>query len=699
MKKYTRNNIWKILKSRKFPVLLCFLGIFLEFFVFNYKHWESLLWTDEHAVLWDWSVGSGLGQTETGLFRVTAKDSGEETATIELLNINQELHNIHLNLSIENPASASDSAVNIQLKAKDDTSDSYFRLPVRDIVRGVPQTEYIRLHLCGETPELLLILNAPEGSLIRIHDISANVQVPFFFSAGRLAAVIFLLLAAYVLRPSSRFHDRLYVEHTWKGTLVVSVLIVLEILAAAAVSSSNLAAKETAGETYQQQYQLLAHSLAEGKTWLDIEPPSFLNELEDPYDYRARTGAQLEAGEDYLWDTAYYNGKYYVYFGIVPELVLYLPYYLITGNDLSTAAAVLILGSLFLIGVFALIGAIIRRWFRKTPFSVYLLISLFIANGSGVWTYFRNPGLYNVPVLAALACGVWGLYFWLKALEPERVNRLCMALGSLLIALIAGCRPTIIFVSVLAVPFFLPAIREKRLLNGQKLSGKLPDLLCFFAPVLIVAAGLMYYNAVRFGSVTDFGAAYNLTIQNMPEREFILGMIPMELFTMLLQPPVITGVFPYFQQVSVSTQYEGILLAEAGFGGVTATNLILCFSLMPFLFRRAHESREAYASAWLLTGAALVIIVADTQIGGIVPRYLVDFTWLLFLSTAFLLLGWSQRYRGTSLWKQGYTLFLVLFAQSMLFNGLTIFTDVYAKMEEFNPEVFYRAAHLIAFWT
>ena len=49
-----------------------------------------------------------------------------------------------------------------------------------------------------------------------------------------------------------------------------------------------------------------------------------------------------ETGENYLWDTAYYEGHYYVYFGVVPVLLFYLPFYLVTGANFPTAIGVLI---------------------------------------------------------------------------------------------------------------------------------------------------------------------------------------------------------------------------------------------------------------------------------------------------------------------------------------------------------------------
>ena len=56
----------------------------------------------------------------------------------------------------------------------------------------------------------------------------------------------------------------------------------------------------------------------------------------------ARDELQKQTGESYLFDVAYYEGHYYVYFGVLPVLLFYLPFYLLTGSSFPTAIGVLI---------------------------------------------------------------------------------------------------------------------------------------------------------------------------------------------------------------------------------------------------------------------------------------------------------------------------------------------------------------------
>lgn len=110
------------------------------------------------------------------------------------------------------------------------------------------------------------------------------------------------------------------------------------------------------------QYGALAHSLLNGRLDLEKDPPAAMAELENPYD----TAARQAAAPDALWDVAYYNGRYYVYFGIVPCLLFQLPFEALTGiRDLPPALPMILLAWLYILAVFGFVKQAARRWFRR----------------------------------------------------------------------------------------------------------------------------------------------------------------------------------------------------------------------------------------------------------------------------------------------------------------------------------------------
>lgn len=99
---------------------------------------------------------------------------------------------------------------------------------------------------------------------------------------------------------------------------------------------------------HHAQYVMLAESLAEGRVDLEHEAIDALKGLSNPYDTNQRKNEITDAP----WDISYYNGKLYVYFGLVPELLFYFPYYLATGKAFPTYMGILICAIMVLTGAF-----------------------------------------------------------------------------------------------------------------------------------------------------------------------------------------------------------------------------------------------------------------------------------------------------------------------------------------------------------
>lgn len=113
---------------------------------------------------------------------------------------------------------------------------------------------------------------------------------------------------------------------------------------------------------HRDQYERMAQSILNGHLYLeyeDVDPR--LSEMENPYDPQARK----ELGIYYHWDHAFYNGKYYMYFGIVPVFLLFLPYQLLTGNALTTYKATQIFTVGTILAIFALFDFLRKNFFLK----------------------------------------------------------------------------------------------------------------------------------------------------------------------------------------------------------------------------------------------------------------------------------------------------------------------------------------------
>ena len=119
---------------------------------------------------------------------------------------------------------------------------------------------------------------------------------------------------------------------------------------------------------WQSQYIKQFDALLKGQLHLDVEPSLGLLELDNPYDPVARN----EAGVDYLWDHALYEGKYYCYFGAAPLLTTYLPVYAVKGELPNDALASLILGIYAVIFLALAYREVVLRFAKRVTLWLYL---------------------------------------------------------------------------------------------------------------------------------------------------------------------------------------------------------------------------------------------------------------------------------------------------------------------------------------
>src|SRR5882757_4094512 len=92
------------------------------------------------------------------------------------------------------------------------------------------------------------------------------------------------------------------------------------------------------GKDDHSYYALLAKAFLAGQLSLPVEVPPELAAAKNPYEPAERTYPVLH-------NASFYKGKYYIYFGPAPALVLFLPFRALTGWDLPQNMSVAILCS------------------------------------------------------------------------------------------------------------------------------------------------------------------------------------------------------------------------------------------------------------------------------------------------------------------------------------------------------------------
>lgn len=538
-----------------------------------------------------------------------------------------------------------------------------------DYLPSLDRGTYFRINPYGKVRDIKLIIKANKGSTWVLKTAEINGRIPFRISVPRMLGIFALLMLLWVLRPGSAIHENRWWQRGKRKLLVTALVLILNLGAVFGLSLMNNAFVKIPDHrnwAHHFQYAKLARSLAEGKTNVDgpkdAELMDCLAQLEDPYEFHARREALKKNGV-YIWDTAYCNGHLYVYFGVVPVLLTYLPFYLLTGRDLPTILPAILSFWLTVIGAFLLLRAVIRRWFPDTPYSHYLLLSVLLGNCTCVLLNTMEPSFYILPIAFSTAFVFFALALWISAAErwellqeeggaaPEegcfvpcrrpkgfRGIALRICLGGLLAALVAGCRPQFLLWSAFVLPILLGTVRRER-----KPGRTVCAAVLLAVPYLAVAAGLMYYNAVRFGSPFDFGANYNLTTNDMPLRGWRWGRLADGFFDYLFRLPNADLRFPFLHVSETQPLYMGRTIREGMFGGAMLLHPFL-WSLL--LLRRARpvlREKKLRCLALLPLVFAVVVIAADTEMAGILWRYSGDFLPLMYLSSILVFLAAYRR--------------------------------------------------------
>lgn len=589
-----------------------------------------------------------------------------------------------------------ESYVEVSIKIRDDGNELSYQLPDRTIVSKIERTQYNRLNPSGSLKglELAFSRTQPDIGAVEILECQFNCPVPLQLSAVRFLFLLLFILLLYYLRPGSpvyliKFEDCF----RWKKTAVILVMAFCMVFSAFFANVNP----QYSIENYRVQYHELTEALLDGHVYLNEEPSEELKAMGNPYDTHLRDMTV----ERWNLDWAYYNGKYYVYFGIVPVLVNFLPYYVLTGRHLPVPVSVSFFGFFYILGCFVFLWSLFKRFFGKAPFVYYFYSSSMLLFCSGMFYAFRGPAFYGLPILAAAAFSIWGLWFWQSAAD-QNGSVIRVMFGSFCIALTAGCRPQFLIVSVSALLLFKDFIFDKKYLFSKKGYKFFAALIC---PAAIIAAGIMFYNFIRFGSVFDFGANYNLTTNDMTQRGWHVDRTMLGFFTYLFEPAKLSAVFPFILDSVVPgesriayTNYMGITIFEGNFGGIVFNHPILILPFIMLLIRKYCKKR-VYMLSTFFTCSAVVILFMNTQMAGLVGRYLMDFGWMLCLAAILLMSSVEENSCDRTLKIFMRTGVLVSIFWGFLYEFLLAFNiHTNSVMREFCPDFYYKVQSAVEFW-
>lgn len=604
--------LFLLLKKFKFKnnyIIKIILVIFtLEVYIFNFNSFRLKFKNYEekyYNIFEDVLITDMLYNEETNAYIING-----ENPTIEITNINSEIGTVKLNAELINT-----NKIAYNLNYTDKTSKNYRTLPHKYLVNNIERSKYTTCYLSGESNKIEICFQGEKNTEIKINDIQINTDVPFNFSLIRVLTLSLIFILAYKMIKDKTFNTP-YTKENKKQTNIIYITIMFFIFITVWVSFTTLITSSVHNE--------FTDAIINKRITLETQPSEELIALENPYDTTERQGI------DYIWDVALYDNLYYVYFGILPFLIISIPIKLILGYHLPTNLGVLFFSIFIIINLSKIVIHIFKRWFKNTNFNYLILALIGTLSGSLIFWINRRPLLYEFVLSAGVCFSTGAIYFMLKSTEDEnKINYKYLFGASSCFSLAVACRPNQLLVSLIFIPTII-----KILTNNIKQRKHI--LKAFFSigiPYIIIGILLMLYNYIRFESIFEFGTNYQLTVNDMGNLGYRLLTIPTGIITQLFKLPVTSNNFPFFIHQYDTISFFGYYYVEAFVCGLFILNPINFILFFLIGLGKKIKEKEIYKFTCLFAIVASIMCIANIVLAGTLQRYSMDYAWILNIAS------------------------------------------------------------------
>lgn len=533
-----------------------------------------------------------------------------------------------------NSLDADDTTVGISYRIFDENginSPSEVRSDVETVgVSPKKITAFIRSQ--GSADKLEIFFKDCKEEII-VSDIVINPSHGFGFNTVRFCLLYVFACIIYVLKVNGNA-KKLRDSMSYNSAAFVSVYVcVLASVAMWILNSSRSGGNyiayplENAIETYSPYIQQF-DAFMKGQLHFDVEPTAELLALENPYNPDLRDGIY------YLFDRAFFEGKYYSYFGIAPILLVYFPFYLITRGLPVDSTVTLILSliaavhlPLAVVEWAKLRNRNIRPWFAAVCAVGAFFASTVLIIQRGFTPFYYIASLSGMAFVSVFA-------FWLfKALVTQkRIKRIVyFVFSGLGFAFAFLSRINSVIVPAIMIAVFV-VIYSARKIKEKKFSALVAEMAALALPVIGAAGFFLYYNYARFGDPLQFGADYQLTIADASLYQLGADGIMPSIVHYFLQPFGMNAEFPYigFDYLKLS-DYGRFVYVDSNFG-IFAYPFTLALFLSVFVFASKKASKEG--KTLLASGIAALFVTAFANfcLGGVIFRYTSDIS----LAAAFI---------------------------------------------------------------
>ena len=465
-------------------------------------------------------------------------------------------------------------------------------------------------------------LNNASKPTVVVTAISFDSYFPMIVNPVRLGGC--LLVLAFCLNFKKLFidnkvkEDETIFQRIEKVVLFGGILLFFCFIVTAIINNSAYFIKydelylggTSSNNIYYQQFD----AYVKGQLHLDVQVDPGLLALKNPYNPSARSGLTV------LWDHAFYNGKYYSYYGHAPIYLVMFPIYWFSGYVPSNLF-ILQIGVLF--SAFAILLAsieVIKLFVKKVNGPLLVLTLVSIVFGSLLLTnntYEYGGMIYRIPYAYANGFLFLTIYLFLKGYRANAYRFIYFIFAGLGLVFIVLSRPLELAYLFLFVPVIIKMIKEERT-TKQSIIDYVPAL----SVVLVGAIIICVMNAIRFGSIFEFGEHYQLTVTDCRNNKLdIEGVLP-ALYHFFIQPPKYSEETKLLMYRYANEHFDTHPYNTCSVGILFVPITLLLF-LTPFVFKK--EDDYTYR-IFILASPILILFIGFINycFAGVCPRYLLD---------------------------------------------------------------------------
>ena len=624
----------------------------------------------------------------------------KDNDTMQVREVGFPLNSVSMTVQIKN-ASVADHLAKAVFNVADEGNGGVLSAAFTDKipVGTEPKRHTVYLNSRGDAYGFDVKFSAFNGD-IAVTDIVINPTYEFSFNALRFAA-LFLGISILLLLTKTETGKTLRREFGYREAAInaAAVCISFSVVMWALCSTSETGAYYSYplenGINMYSPYIQQFDAFLKGQLHLDVEPSEGLMSIENPYNPASRTGIEC------LFDRAYFEGKYYSYFGVAPLLTVYLPYYLFTGNlpsDSTVSGVFSVIIALFLplaVVEWAEYRNKIRPWLSAVAaVAAYFATSVLLIQRG-------RAQFYYIACIAGMAFASAYLYFVAKYLNTSKSAAkyilLFLAGASFALGFLSRLN-SIVPVGIATVTFV--AIYGIKSIKSKKIGKYISEMAVLALPVAASIVFSLWYNNARFGDPLQFGTDYQLTVADTSYYKLsTVGIFP-SVIHYFLQPFSFSEFFPYFGITrTVISDYGKYVYIDANFG-IMVYPLMLSLFFVPYLLKGKRLSREGKAMLSVSTLSLFLTAFINFCLGGVIFRYTADIAlFAAFISAAVMgeLCGISEENHGGAIAKTTKKTVLAVCILTVIIGFFSMFIMT-GNMVTYSPDFYEAAEEFFVFW-